>query len=125
MVRKNCYKYNGEEIKIIVNEYLNTNITFKELADKYDRSIREVMRLVHKHYDMDEKKTSKRYRSYKKKDYKVLVLDDNGGRKIFNNDQEVIIWFQQFGIKPNIARQLVRRALDGNGRYQNLQLTYL
>lgn len=125
MVRKNCYKYNGEEIKIIVNEYLNTNITFKELADKYDRSVREVMRLVHKHYDMDEKKTSKRYRSYKKKDYKVLVLDDNGGRKIFNNDQEVIIWFQQFGIKPNIARQLVRRALDGNGRYQNLQLTYL
>ncbi len=125
MVRKNCYKYNGKEIKIIVNEYLNTNITFKELADKYDRSIREVMLLLRKHYDMDEQKTSERYRRYKKKDFQVLVIDDNGGRRIFNNDQEVIWWFQEFGIKPNVARQLVRRALDGNGRYQNLQLTYL
>ena len=125
MVRKNCDKYNNREIGIIVNDYLNSNITFVELAKKYDRSVREVMRLVHKHYDMDEKKSSKRYRSYKKKDFKVLVLDDNGGRKIFNNDQEVILWFQDFGIKPNVARQLVRRALDGNGRYQNLQLTYL
>ena len=125
MVRKNCDKYNNREIGIIINDYLNSNITFVELAKKYDRSVREVMRLFHKHYDMDEKKTSKRYCSYKKKDYKVLVLDDNGGRKIFNNDQEVILWFQEFGIKPNVARQLVRRALDGNGRYQNLQLTYL
>lgn len=125
MVRKYCDKYNNREIGIIVNDYLNSNITFVELAKKYDRSVREVMRLVYKHYDMDEKKTSKRYRSYKKKDFKVLVLDDNGGRRIFNNDQEVILWFQEFGIKPNIARQLVRRALDGNGRYQNLQLTYL
>lgn len=125
MVRKYCDKYNNREIGIIVNDYLNSNITFVELAKKYDRSVREVMRLVRKHYDMDEKKTSKRYRSYKKKDFKVLVLDDNGGRRVFNNDQEVILWFQEFGIKPNVARQLVRRALDGNGRYQNLQLTYL
>lgn len=125
MVRKYCDKYNNREIGIIVNEYLNSHITFKELAKKYNRSVTWLMHLVRHHYDMDEKKTSKRYRSYKKKDYKVLVIDDNGGRKIFNNDQEVILWFQEFDIKPNVARQLVRRALDGNGRYQNLQLTYL
>ena len=125
MVRKNCYKYNGEEIKIIVNEYLNTNITFKELADKYDRSIREVMLLLRKHYDMDEQKTSERYRRYKKKDFQVLVIDDNGGRRIFNNDQEVIWWFQEFGIHPSTARQLVRRALDSTGKYQNLRITYI
>lgn len=125
MVRKNCYKYNGEEIKIIVNEYLNTNITFKELADKYDRSIREVMLLLRKHYDMDEQKTSERYRRYKKKDYKVMVTDDNGSCRIFKNDQEVIWWFQEFGIHSSTARQLVRRALDSTGKYQNLRITYV
>ena len=125
MVRKNCYKYNGEEIKIIVNEYLNTTITFKELADKYDRSIREVMLLLRKHYDMDEQKTSERYRRYKKKDVQVVVIDDNGGRRIFNNDQEVSWWCQEFGIHPSTARQLVRRALDSTGKYQNLRITYV
>lgn len=125
MVRKNCYKYNNEEIKIIVNEYLNTNITFKELADKYDRSVKEVMLLLRKHYDMDEQKTSERYHRYKKKDYKVMVTDDNGGCQIFKNDQEVVLWFQKFGMNPTTARKSVRRALDGTGKYQNLRITYV
>ena len=88
MVRKNCYKYNGEEIKIIVNEYLNTNITFKELADKYDRSIREVMLLLRKHYDMDELEAhhivSFRSGGLPIKDNMVLITKENHSR--FHSD---------------------------------------
>lgn len=123
MVRKNCYKYNMAEISIIVNEYLNTRSTFKELAEKYDRNVQWVMRLVHTHYDMDEKKTSDRYRRYKTKDLKVLVSDDHNHR-IFENEQKVILWFQEFGNTPETARQIVKRALK-TGKYMNLRLTYI
>lgn len=125
MVRKNCYKYNTTEISEIVTEYMNTSITFDELSKKYNRSVRWMMNLIFDHYDLDKIKNSKRYRRYKKKDYKVMVTDDNGSCRIFKNDQEVVLWFQEFGMNPTTARQLVRRALDSTGKYQNLRITYV
>lgn len=127
MVRKNCYKYNNNEISVIVNEYLNSRITFADLAKKYNRCLVEVMNLVRDHYEMDNKKTSARYFKYKRKNIPVMVIDDSGRIKKFANEQKCILWFMEFGYTAQRARQVVRRALDGggSGKYMNLQITYI